>query len=791
MIYFDVAIEKDKNGNEKTTVYNDHNLTTEKCYSEGIAYLAPDKSYLRLKETTDPANYITYFMQNTTTTAYMASRLAVKAGQTVYFEPKDKKYVALVVTPVTPAPAYYPDDYYYVEDVDLRLGNSSTVWDERGIWIQAELVNVYTGVHSTEYLDCLVGEIYTDIPYKAANDTELTTPVYIPHVVRVAGNYLDQPIPLKVTSVNSPDNNPYVTVDDVNTFVADFYNWKGIQYSRGTDGYYFIKLTDYNIGPYYFTNDLGVWKIKPSQIGNFYGMPVPGIVYLEDGSERTVDTWYAMKDFDDYNNNGYTDEPRLDDQFGNPYATQHNPILFTVVKDGHGKETLVVYDYYKSWGIWDGLNNKWIKGTDRPEVVVPENLSPAYRGVEPEDFTMDNAAHEYLQTGQYDYGTIGNQFVRMDTLTDKSFLIDLINKGFLIDGEYDFSLNGNVYKIFDYNVPKTNDPINKDYAYDDDTSHSFDITSGIFKLHETSERAYVETLKPGTKVLTATGYEQYNYAVDPVVYVTEDTKVIAYEWDSTHREVTHRSVYNYNQFERMGYVDNGRFIDGDYHALVVTIPVTGVSPDDDDKTPVVDYEQACYIVLITNEIVDHDYVQDAGEYFGIYCGYDEISATEVELYFISPYDNGKVQSYKVPSSMVPDRKYVGYVLRISTSAGAVTGVHLAQYPGVVLTQNTNSITVEFYEQYADSAEFKKDASGDFISQINTKSLLDATYYYVDFVGGNHVSEVKASFINRDKHCVGIYEDANKKTMIVIWDKNVLQGLKDGTPITNNVDENWL
>ncbi len=126
-IFYSVAYNKDGT----FTVHEDVNLTDEGCLVQApIAQVAPNRTYIRLTDKDQPANYITYFMQYTTTPTYSVSKINT-TGTTavdVYLDPFTKSLVALIVSDPDPvAPPTYSDDYYYVTDVAVNVGQTKLI----------------------------------------------------------------------------------------------------------------------------------------------------------------------------------------------------------------------------------------------------------------------------------------------------------------------------------------------------------------------------------------------------------------------------------------------------------------------------------------------------------------------------------------------------------------------------------------------------------------------------------------------------------------------------------------
>ncbi len=887
VIYFDVSIEKDKNGNVKHTVRNDYNLSeTPGCApTDTVSYISPkidatkmdpDNQYVRLGDKANPAQYITYFLHTTTTPEYSLNRLAL--GDKVYLEPRNKEFVALIYHEVN-NPSPKSNDYYYVEDVDLLLGRTSTVFDTNQFDIYADLVNVTTGNHLHQQ------KLDYEIQYLAGYD-DAGKPVFISfsskdysynantgvvtltrggtlynyykengwirtdlgrdeffenlYITSVAGWPLINPMRIRdiiedaaldreVVQVNVP---PYVLLADGTkqhvrkqpdgrwgyytnvtngttttatlTFVDDadvitVEDVPGRVIGGTVSGSYYLNLaskgiydpnstqklyggTQYDKYPAEYIN----WTFKDRifEFDNAYYTTWNDtqILYLDclddDDVTREATCWYVLRDVNDHDSDGDRAEAM-------PYPHNYEglydryPIIFTVVKNNlNNKDIVVVLDVEQSI-----KQDKWIvveATKDNVTRLYGNYVWAAFAGIDATN-VLDYTTTYYYQR---EIGPIGRQFVKLGKT----------------------GANG-VQLIYDVKDDVVKDTSGRElYAYDNDNSNTFNVTTDIFRLHETSERVHVTANNPAltynrdetlvtripkdlydrkhdnrTKLLNGweDGWPVYDevlvdfndYSVANLgyastdVYVTDDTVVYAYEWNETTNEVGAVNVYKYNEFEALG-VKN----------ILASFVVVYNQDNDPDNNKFGDakYEKAACIVVITDSILGGPHPETTWTY-GIYCGFDQISATEAQVYYVTP-GTTQMKTFTVTMDKVIDLQYVGYVFSVAADGKYIS---YAIDPGEVIAQNTNNITI-------------KDSDG----KEKTYSLLNANYYYVEYGnapsgGGNHLSQVTSSYIDPTRHYVGVYEDSKGNTMVVIYAKeDVLKGFKDGHANYGNLDPDW-
>ena len=189
VIYYDVAISEGRNGRLTYSVRNDVNLSsTEGCKVEStIIYMDPDKTYIRMKDV-DGDLLFNDFLQHTTTPDYSIDLVTVSRTekQTVYLDPTGT-YVTLVYNEPKPAGSDNAS-YYYVEAIEMRIGRTSSIWDDMKTLVAAKVINVETGKSEIVELDYVIDKTNT--------------------LTHIAGKLLQDPV-----SLGELDSNTYKVVD--------------------------------------------------------------------------------------------------------------------------------------------------------------------------------------------------------------------------------------------------------------------------------------------------------------------------------------------------------------------------------------------------------------------------------------------------------------------------------------------------------------------------------------------------------------------------------------------------
>ena len=784
VVYFDVANAYNKDNDLIHTAYNDHNLTAEKCFVTGpVEAIDPYKEYIRIKDMPEDnalvapggALYYNYFMQTTSTKEY--NKESVKkttTDQTVYLEPKNKQFAALIYTKQDPK-TYENGDYYYVDEVEVRLGRDATIFNDSDIIILANLVNVVTHERVTKQLSYTLDKSGRNI-------------------ISIAGHYLFNPINIR--------NDIILNGNRDTTSVWDSLTWAGHYYKAELEDKEVYDLKeDTHYVEVHINDAIGGKYIDNTYLAYLGGLPTgrvsptnPATVRLYDNLDLGVEVtrWYYLANA--------KNQLVLDDA--------GNPVIFAIVKCPDGVERTVIWDRYKKDGLDSGSLNNAAVGSN-PEVDPNTTPTTNVSGNETEEYA---GRHIYVV---YNQAHLSHQYreipINPSEITEKnaltvtnSFAVKLGNLG----GQFVFYDEGT--KMFDYDVQQT---VKSCYAYDDDNSLCFDITSGNFILNETSSRVNVKALHTpnyyfdniGSRVGYHTldekdivthfadehgpfdpdlGKKEPVYVADPdaTVLVTEDTKIISYvgdldnvyyDWQlnndgtvktnpatgkpyETHKEVngkiTYVDTYSFNEFDRFGITDRNPDV------LVITYK--------DAKGT----ETAKYIVVIADAFTGSTAI-DHYTYHGILYGFNEYSESQVEITLLNPQTNKPV-TFVAAKSVVSDIDYnhIGYVFGVTATGDTVTAVKLVKEPEQVKTANYSYIetTTEYHE------------------------LVDPTYIYVGRHGGWYVSKVSASYVdlNRADLCAYVYDNADGTNTVVIWPKDLLEGYKDGHPNYGSIDVNW-
>ncbi len=757
------------------------------------------------------ALYYNYFMQTTRMADY--NRNGVKktdAAQTVYLEPKNKQFAALIVTK-QPKPTYANGTYYYVEQLEIRLGRDAVIFDDDDIRIQARVMDVLTHTETPVDLSYTLDSTGTKIVSIAGH--MLYNPIDIQKDIKANrgswignayGTYVTNTANLGIYDIKHDTH--YTTVNDIR---SDF---KGAA-STGTTldaliGHTDSLLPDPNNPP--ITNT-----------------PKKAQLYDNNDFSVTVNHWYYLKD------------SALDiDRDGIAEDAQGNDIIFAIVDCPDGATRTVIWDRYKKVIADSGSTPNIDDDVDSNPETFGQHIWVVYNAA--------NLSHQYKEAG---INSIS--YTLADAVTEDHEYY--VNRGNLLQ-QFAFYDGGKL----DYDVQQT---VKDCYGYDDDASNCFTISSDIFGLYETSSRVSV-TARHDEKNWTGTIWDYfhalddahvnktipkhfndehvayiwpenltktnfvYDADDDATVFVTEDTQVISYvknallaywDYDPNHvdevddygniktdpatgepyephmvgnnyaywnnenkihpdeveadgtvkinpatgkpyephavgrsGQITYVDTYNYNEFEQFG-------ITGNPYVLVVSY-----------KDNVKNAEYAKYIVVIA----DYGNASAAIKHYknyGIYTGFNEVSESKLKVNLLDPY-TGKVSEVEVANNAtynaLINERHVGYVFGVNNDGT----VELAPEPEQVLFANYNYI----------------------VTPSGVKNLKDPTYIYVGRNGGFYVSSVDKDFIqvNRDAIHVGVYANADQTTTVVIWPTDVVEGYYDGHPNYGTIDVNW-
>ena len=729
VIYFDVAIEVDNNGDLKRTVYNDVNLTnpaanadtdpdTTGCAITGpISYIDPDKAYIRMKDLPESnakvapggAMYYNYFMQTTDYDSYNKANVKVGENQKVYLEPKNKEFVALIVSDI-PAKQYSADAYYYVEAVEIRFGGNASVFTDKDIEIRAQLVDTVTGERTTD----------TVLDYTTSKTVDGSV-----WLTSIAGSALANPVLLY-----GPNSTGLFFTASRNSYA----------------GYVYAPLTSELIKMAYTNNGGDVYTIPAN---NNYKVVIDGRGTPASG---LIDEWYLLRDYMDLDRDGNTSEPMKDTKGNNIYFTVVTTRAFNgvedvdttkvVVQNIYGSDVHDVVDVANSKPghvVYKSVGNIYVYSSDTALYLVNPAYSqllnsPIFGTISDENYDRDmyNLMQYAALSGntQSTYNrTIGNQFVRK--VAPKP-----TEKG------YTFVFNMRAYVS------------GKDcLAYDEDNSYRYNISSSIFDKNETSSFVTVRDTV-------------YHTGSDTTVYVNENTMVYAFHKVLNTQtgvvEARYYGSYRYNQFEGFG------INDPEPDVLVVTYNDNGI-------------ERAKYIAVISSDASD---TVANYSFYGIYCGLNEVDEKSAVVRFVNT-TTYKVEDYTItfndPTTTVDDilrdewaRRHVGWVFGVRVDGGKITAVEEAREPETLVSANFNNIeTIDIY------------------GEPHTFNLYNPSYYYVGYSGGYYLAKVDADYVTPGRGLtVGVYQNTGNKTTVIIWAHDVWEGFKDGDPLYTDIDQLW-
>ena len=755
VIFFEVSIAEKANGEKTYTVRNDRNLTKEESYVKAhITARSPikgDGSYIRVDDEnyTKPL-YFNYFTTTTKYEQYQADRVKDNktTEQTVYLDPLQdadatNRLVTLVVTPVEKTPVNV-GDYYYVEDVELRYtGHSSYTFDENAIEIRATLVNVTTGVRTKDTL--------LDFEVEKNDDGYLIT--------EIAGNVLKTPLSFyvdpatqEIKMANGSTENGHLNLSDAEIVDTPSREYQRTPKKQNPFGIPEANFTGTTLSNYKFVKyDRSVSETPKAIEKNAKDVISSVEWYILRSNKGGTDTYLAP----------YSDQA-LKTDVSIAYPTSYE-IWIAVINHKDGTSEIMVLDQIKT----EKLNN--YPTNPVTTFVLADSLSALEKPYADKlagfafgtkyltNTTIDPSLSTYLQ----------NNVVRDPTLVDVPVgsLLGTLADQFVIKTA---SKHTGFYNL-EYDMDTKNVAC---WAYDDDASHRDIITSGIFRVNETSSRIVITNDTDDYADLDPAQKNIYEIGEDTEVVVAADTLVYAYSktpqntptwdgydwsWDTqVHTVLTGPKVYHYNQFDRFGFNDQNPEV------LVVYYYDSNTNA-----------KIAKYVIVIVDDAYATLPSDATYTFYGIYCGFDDYYGSAYHAYFLDPRTN-TISAYDITASdwssisVLNDKDNVGQVFGLTVSGTTATlgsritpekVVNVSEYYNYIYTESGAVANLHGPQYYL-------------VTLDNNNMLAGNTAYNVD-------AEMLQGMMQTGSVQVAVCPNANGTTTVVIYADNVLESLHDG------------